>query len=68
MGSPNWLAKIGYSKITKRVVGGGGDLNHKTPFVIEVEFSIKYFGVKPRSEGGRTALKFLLYVRKGVIF
>ena len=50
------------------MVGGGGDLNHKTPFVTEVEFSIKYFGVKPRSEGGRTALKFLLYVRKGVIF
>ena len=26
--------------------GGGGDLDHKTPFFIEVELSIKYFGIK----------------------
>ena len=26
--------------------GGGGDLDHKTPFLIEVELSIKYFGIK----------------------
>ena len=48
--------------------GGGGDLDHKTPFFIEVELSIKYFGVKPRLEGGSSELKFLLYVRKRVIF
>ena len=62
------LTKIGSSKITKGVVGegGGGDLDHKTPFFIEL--SIKYFGIKPRLEGWSRALKFLLYVRKGVIF
>ena len=48
--------------------GGGGDLYHKSPFFIDVELSIKYFDIKRRLEGGSKALKFLLYIRKGVIF
>ena len=64
------LTKTGSSKIIKGVVGdgGGGDLYHKTSFFIEIELNIKYFDIKPRLEGGSNALKFLLYIRKGVIF
>ena len=47
---------------------GGGDLDHKTPFIIDVELNIKYSGIKPRLEGQSSVLKYLLYVRKGVIF
>ena len=49
-------------------MGGGGDLDHKIVFFIEVELSIKHFGIKPRLEGGSSALKLLLHVRKAVIF
>ena len=48
--------------------GGRGDLDHKTPFFIEAELSIKYFVIKPRLEGGNSVLKFLFFVRKRVIF
>ena len=41
---------------------------HLCQSLIGVELSIKYFGIKPRLDGGSSALKFLLHVRKGVIF
>ena len=41
---------------------------HLCQSLIGVELSIKYLGIKPRLDGGSSALKFLLHVRKGVIF
>ena len=49
-------------------MGGERDLDHKTPFFIDVELSIKYFGIKPRLEGEGSVLKYLLYMRKGLVF
>ena len=46
MGSQIDFNKNRFFKNNQGSGGGAGDLDHKTPFLIEVELSIKYFGIK----------------------